>query len=142
MVKIVPDSSLHKLDANAARVIALRVHPEYAALQAGGRGKQDGKAAPPGAEGRGADGGFAGRGGGRGAAGADLQQMIDRSPAVMISELKNGDAIVVMGTLGANAVRVTAITLVAGVEPILTKPGTREMSLGSWNLEAGGGGEQ
>ena len=68
--------------------------------------------------------------------------MIDRSPAVMVADLKNGDAIVVTSTVGASAGRVTAITLVAGVEPILTKPGTREMSLGSWSLEVGGGGEQ
>jgi hypothetical protein len=68
--------------------------------------------------------------------------MIDRSPTITAADLKTGDAIVVESTVGATAGRVTAITLVAGVEPILTKPGTREMSLGSWSLEAGGGGEQ
>jgi hypothetical protein len=50
-----------------------------------------------------------------------------------------GDAIIVSSTVGSNADQVTAITLLAGVEPILTKPGTREMSLGDWNM--GGGGD-
>jgi co-chaperonin GroES (HSP10) len=142
VVKVTADSTLHKLQPNQAQLIALRVHPEYAALAANGGGRGQGKAA--GAEGKDAKAAPAdgnGRGGGRGA-GADLQQIIDRSPAVAVADLKTGDAIVVTSTLGANAGRVTAITLVAGVEPILTKPGTREMSLGSWSLEVGGGGEQ
>jgi hypothetical protein len=34
------------------------------------------------------------------------------------------------------------ITMLAGVEPILTRPGTRQMELGSWSLGAGmGAGE-
>ncbi|HXP85862.1 MAG TPA: hypothetical protein VN841_14155 [Bryobacteraceae bacterium] len=144
VVKVTADSTLHKLQPNAAQLIALRVHPEYAALSAGG-GRGAGKAGPAEGKGAPADGKTdpaAGGRGGRGGAGADLQQMIDRSPAIAVADLKNGDAIVVTSTLGANAGRVTAITLVAGVEPILTKPGTREMSLGSWSLEVGGGGEQ
>jgi hypothetical protein len=146
VVKVTADSTLHKLQPNQAQLIALRVHPEYAALAAGGRGQgktagaesKDTKAGPNDAANPAAGNGRGGRGG----AGADLQQIIDRSPAVAVADLKNGDAIVVTSTLGANAGRVTAITLVAGVEPILTKPGTREMSLGSWSLEVGGGGEQ
>jgi hypothetical protein len=138
VVKIIADSSLRKLPPNVAQVIARRVHPEYSAAQggnsAGGRGGA--------AAGAGGAGGDSGRGGGRGGAGGDLQQMIDRSPTITVTDLKSGDAIVVESTVGATADRLTAITLVAGVEPILTKPGTREMSLGSWSLEVGGGGEQ
>ena len=37
---------------------------------------------------------------------------------------------------------VVAITLLAGVEPILTRPGSREMSLGGWSLDVEGGGGQ
>jgi hypothetical protein len=54
--------------------------------------------------------------------------------------LKTGDALVISSTVGANADRVTAISLVAGVEPILTKPGTQEMTLGNWTAVGGGGG--
>ena len=52
-----------------------------------------------------------------------------------------GDAVVVSSTLGASAERVTAISLLAGVEPILTKPGSKEMSLGGWSLEPGASGQ-
>jgi co-chaperonin GroES (HSP10) len=76
----------------------------------------------------------------RGASGAgDIQQMIDQSPSITVADLKNGDAVVVSSTVGVTADKVTAILLLAGVEPILTKPGTREMSLSSWNLDIGGG---
>ena len=63
--------------------------------------------------------------------------MLDRVPAIMPAELMAGDAIIVSSTVGTSADQVTAITLLAGVEAILTKPGTREMSLGSWNMGGG-----
>jgi hypothetical protein len=70
----------------------------------------------------------------------DLQQSLDRMPSITLADLKNGDAIVVSSTVGASADQVTAITLLAGVEAILTKPGTRQMSLGDWNMGDLGGG--
>ena len=75
--------------------------------------------------------------------------MIERLPALKLDDLKPGDAIIVSSTEGADPSQVTAITLVAGVEPILTAaPGgssQRAAMLGSWNLDMGGaaaGGEQ
>jgi hypothetical protein len=123
-VKIIPDSSMKKFQPQDAQQIAVRLHPELA-QGGGGRGGRGG--------GRGGDG-QGGRGGG------DLQQLLDRSPAITVADLKVGDAIVVSSTVGASADKVTAISLVAGVEPIITKPGTQEMSLGDWNLAGGGGG--
>ena len=128
-VVINKDSSMLKLNPQLAQTIAARLHPEAAPAR-GGEG---------GGRGRGArEGGF-GRGGGGGRGNADLQQMIDSSPAITLTDLKNGDAIVVSSTVGATAGKITAIKLLAGVEPILTKPGTQEMSLGSWSLDIGGG---
>jgi hypothetical protein len=80
---------------------------------------------------------------GRGAAGPaaqgnDPQQVLDRSPAITLADLKVGDAIVVSSTVGSTAGQITAISLMAGVEPILTKPGGQEMSIGSWNLSIEG----
>ncbi len=72
-------------------------------------------------------------GGGRG----DLQSMIDRTPAIKVADLMAGDAVIVSSVSGVNSDQVTAIMLLAGVEPILTKPGTREMSLGDWNMVSG-----
>jgi hypothetical protein len=69
--------------------------------------------------------------------GSDLSQMLDRTPTVTLAELKPGDAIIVLSTESSG--RLSAITLLAGVEPILTKPGTREMALGAWSLGSIGG---
>ena len=69
--------------------------------------------------------------------------MIERMPALKLEDLKPGDAVIVSSTEGADPNQVTAITLVAGVEPILTAaPGgsQRAAMLGSWNLDMGGGG--
>ena len=122
-VKINKDSSVKKLQPQIAQAIASRLHPSDDAK--GGRGG--------GGRGKGGDGG-----GIRG--GADVNQMLDSSPSISLADLKVGDAIVVSSTVGAAADKVTAIKLLAGVEPILTKPGTQEMSLGGWSLGSGGAG--
>lgn len=138
VVKIKSDSVLRKLPPQMAQLLAARNRPpeDGAGVGRGGRGGQG----PDGGfgRGRGGPGGRGGRGGG------DLQQVVDRSPAMTLGDLKSGDAIVVLSTAGEKPDQVTAITLVAGVEPILTAPGRKDMSLGSWSLDAagGGGGEQ
>jgi hypothetical protein len=78
------------------------------------------------------------QGTGGAAAGNDAQQIVDGSPAITLTDLKNGDAIVVSSFIGATPGQITAISLIAGVEPILTKPGSQEMSIGSWNLSVDG----
>src|SRR5579862_377038 len=141
-VKISADSSLKKLQPMLAQAIANRLH----GVPAGGGPPGDRPAgAPAGAAGGVGGGPGANPGGGRGPGGfgggraGDLQSMIERTPAIKISDLMTGDAIIISSTAGATADQITAITLLAGVEPILTKPGTREMSLGDWNM--GGGGD-
>ena len=65
--------------------------------------------------------------------------MIERIPSITLADLMMGDAIIlssVTPSSGAKGDQANAITVLAGVEAILTKPGSREMSLGSWN--AGG----
>jgi hypothetical protein len=122
-VKISADSTLKKLQPQLAQVIANRLH-----------GVAPAEGAPGGAApGAGRGGGFAGGRGGNG----DLQSMIDRTPASKVADLMTGDAIIISSVNGANPQQVTAITLLAGVEAILTKPGTREMSLGDWNVGGG-----
>lgn len=124
-VKISADTTLKKLQPQLAQVIANRLH-----------GVAPGEGAGPGG---GPGGGPAGGGrgpGGRGGNG-DLQSMIDRTPAIKIADLMTGDAIIISSVNGVNPEQVTAITLLAGVEAILTKPGTREMSLGDWNVGGG-----
>jgi len=142
IVKVNTDSVVRKLQPQMAQTIALRVH--------GASG--DAVAAPTGAgvipaqggDRPGGNGQGGGRGGGfgRGGGGGDVSQMLERSPAATLADLKAGDAIVVLSTESAGQGNVVAITLLAGVEPILTRPGSREMSLGGWSLDVGGGGGQ
>ena len=127
-VKISADTTLKKLQPQLAQVIANRLHGVApCGRRSGWRSRRRSRRG-----GRG-PGGF---GGGRGGNG-DLQSMIDRTPAIKIADLMTGDAIIISSVNGANPEQVTAITLLAGVEAILTKPGTREMSLGDWNVGGG-----
>src|ERR1035437_5117078 len=131
VVKVNADSNMKRLSDPIAQMIARRVHPDANAGRGGGRG---GEGAPGGRGGDAQGGGM--RGGGRG---GDLQQMLDNQPAVTLAELKVGEPIVISSAVGAATDHIMAITMLAGVEPILRSPGKPEMSLGGWNL--GGGGD-
>lgn len=135
VVKVNADSSMKRLSDPIAQMIARRVHPDAYAGRGGGRGDAPegggagaGRGGPP-------EGGMRAGGGGRG---GDLQQMLDRQPAVTLAELKVGEPIVISSAVGAATDHIMAITMLAGVEPILRSPGKPEMSLGGWNLGAGG----
>ncbi|HWW19140.1 MAG TPA: DUF5666 domain-containing protein [Candidatus Saccharimonadales bacterium] len=67
---------------------------------------------------------------------ADLQQAISRMPAAALSDLNKGDAVMIVATQDGG---VTAITLLAGVEPILeASPKNGQSILSPWSLSAGG----
>jgi len=175
-VKIGPDSLLRKLPQFAAMGIAMRLKGGSAAgAQGGGTGASASEGGPQ-ADGsgrgnwRGGDGaasgndsnasagsrggpnggaGMRGQGGGwrgNGAGPPDFQQMLARMPALSISELNKGDAIMLVATQGSANSQPTAITLLSGVEPILSAApaGTSAATiLSPWNLGApsGAGGE-
>ena len=66
-----------------------------------------------------------------------LPQMIERQSQITLADLKPGDALVISGPAGADATQMTAITAIAGVEPILTAPtkdGGRSVISGSWSF--------
>lgn len=72
----------------------------------------------------------------------DFQQMLSRIPAVTLADLQKEDAVMVVATQGSTGGEVTAITLLGGVEPILTASpnGMSAAALFSgWNLGAPGG---
>jgi hypothetical protein len=107
----------------------------------GGAGMGNGQAGAPGGQG-GAGGNWRGGGGGT----PDFQQILSRAPVVTISDLNKGDALILVATEGSATSGPTAITLVAGVEAILsaTPPGTSASTiLSPWNLSApaGAGGD-
>ena len=82
-----------------------------------------------------AGGGGQGSGGG---AGGDPQQMLSRAPAIQIADLKKGDAVMLVSTDGTTDV--TAITLLAGVEPLLEAPAASQSLLNNWSMGSGAGG--
>ncbi len=80
-----------------------------------------------------------GPGGGMRGGNFDLQSILERSPQLALTELKKGDALIVSSTKGADGSSMTAISLVAGVEPFLAAAPRRagQVDLGSWSLGMG-----
>ena len=96
------------------------------------RRSADPSAAPtiPGGGGPGAGPGRGGPGGPR-----DFSQMLERMPALNLSELKAGDALIIASTAGSDTAKATAIAVVAGVEPLLTGPAADRRLSGPWNFD-------
>jgi hypothetical protein len=134
VVKITAESQMRKLPPALATGIAMRLKAASGEAPQGGAGGggQGGGAAgggqrPPGG------GAGAGSGGGRG----DFQTMLNRLPAATLADLQKGDAVMIVTTEGTTATGVTAVTLLAGVEPILTASGGQGMNLSPWTIGAG-----
>jgi hypothetical protein len=70
----------------------------------------------------------------------DIQQILSRMPAATLTDLQKGDAVMIVSTEGNASGEVNAITLLAGVEPILTaSPGaTQALMLSPWSLSSAG----
>ena len=151
-VKISADSQLRKLTPPIAQRIAARMKGESPAAggAAGAAAAPQQTSATPnagapsggGSNGNGPTGGAAGPGGRAGGGqGGDLQQMISRMPAASLSDLQKGDAVMLVSTEGTAGGAVTAITLLAGVEPILqASPGNSSL-LSAWSLGGAPGGD-
>lgn len=155
-VKLTADSQMHQLPAIMAQRIAMRlkgVPPQ------GGAGAATGSPTPatatagasaPGSSQVPAQGraqGWNGAGGSGAVANGnggppDLQRMLGRTPTVSLADLKKGDAVMIVSTEGTGDTPPTAITLLSGVEPILTASpeGAKGMTLSAWSLDSGGGG--
>jgi hypothetical protein len=139
VVKITTESQVRKLPPMVATGIAMRLKaaagdsPQGAAAGGGaaGAGAPPAGGAQPGGPGAQRS---AGAGGGRG---GDLQQMLSRLPAATIADLQKGDAVMIVTTEGTAAAGVTVITLLSGVEPILTANGSQAMNLSPWTIGAG-----
>jgi hypothetical protein len=66
--------------------------------------------------------------------------MLNRAPVLALADLKKGDAIMVLTTEGQAPGEATAVTLLAGVEPLLQASPNASQSVlsASWNLGGGG----
>jgi hypothetical protein len=168
VVKVSSDSQMKKLPPEMAQRIAMRLKAaagsasgdqpatsgqgqsqtqtqsqsqEQGQGQGRGQGMANGQAA-------GANGGRArygaeaqGRSGGGGNGPPDLQRLVSRLPNSTLADLQKGDVVMIVATEGAGSEAATAITLLAGVEPILTASPNRSASslLSPWSLSAPGG---
>lgn len=141
VIHVTAESQMHKLPEMMAQGLAARLRNPNAAAPGGAR-----SGAPAGGEAAGASGGQAQGGSQRqgGAAGptgqrsGDLSQMLQRTPAVQLPDLHKGDAVMIVATQGTPGAA-TAVTLLAGVEPLLTASPAASQSMfsASWNLGGG-----
>jgi Cu/Ag efflux protein CusF len=138
VVKINSSTVIKKIPEQMAQGLA-RMQQAKLAGGAAGRG---GAGAGAGA-GRGGDSG-GGRGPGGGGMRLDPAHAVERSPVITLADLKNGDALMINTSVGQDPSKVTAITLIAGVEPLLTAPAARngqDPSSGSWGIDIPGIGQ-
>jgi hypothetical protein len=164
-VKITPDAQMKRLPEMMARMLAARLKggaggsgagggagasSAYSAQgQRGGAGQYSGSGAPGGAGRAGGNSGGQASGlgsgsgtsggsgfGGGGGQGGDPNQMLSRLPAIQLSDLKKGEAVMLVSTDGTT--EVTAITLLAGVEPLLEAPAASQSLLNNWSMGSGG----
>jgi Domain of unknown function (DUF5666) len=140
VIKFNSDSQLRKLAPQMAQRLAFFLKGGATAVQGGA--PASGATTTAGAPAAGATGGSSP--GPRPAGAPDFQQVLSRIPSVTLAELQKEDAVMVVATQGNDGGEVTAITLLGGVEPILTASpnGMSAAALFSgWNLGAPGGGD-
>lgn len=144
VIHITAESRMHKLPEEMAQNLAKRLKRDggHEAGEHSAAGAGNAEAAHAGNSEARPERGQA-RGGQRGSTqqGEDLSQMLKGTPAVQISELHKGDAVMIVATEGTPG-SATAVTLLAGVEPILTASpsASKSMFSASWNVGGGGGG--
>jgi hypothetical protein len=134
VVKFNSDSQLRKLAPQMAQRLAFFLKGGAQAVQAG---TQPATATGGPAAGAGPAGGAGPRPGG-----ADFSQILSRIPSITLADLQKEDAVMIVAMQGANSGEATAVTLLGGVEPILTASpnGTSAAALFSgWNLGAPAG---
>ena len=131
-VKLTANSDLRALPERAAAMFAARARGGASGAGAAAAANAGG-ASPRGPGGGGPDG--AGR-----SAGMDLSQMLSRLPKEPITDLKVGEAVMIVALQSApSSTSVTAVTLLSGVEPILAASPTGEgMTLSPWGVGGGG----
>jgi hypothetical protein len=141
------DAAVHKLPPMMATMLARRFNPSYKPAE-GAPSRGTAPEAPQRPNGSSADsqapaGAASGQGQRMGGAGGprgngDISQMLERAPKIALSDLKQGDAVVVSGAAtGTDNTHLLATNVIAGVEPILQSAPQRQggQSLGgNWGL--------
>ena len=132
VIHITAESTMHKLPPQMAQALAMRLK------HFGTKGGRRGGKTMPAAQQSGSTPNGSGAGAGRR---GDLAQMLERTPTVSLSDLHQGDDLIIVATRGTPG-SATAVTVLAGVEPILSAfpSGNQSMFSASWNLNGGGAG--
>ncbi|HET9839839.1 MAG TPA: DUF5666 domain-containing protein [Candidatus Angelobacter sp.] len=138
VVKFNSDSQLRKLAPQMAQRLAffLKGGAAQGAPASGAQPAAATGAAPQGGPGAAAAGPRPGGGG------ADFSQILSRIPSITLADLQKEDAVMIVAMQSTNPGEATAVTLLGGVEPILTASpnGMSAAALFSgWNLGAPGG---
>jgi Cu/Ag efflux protein CusF len=130
-VAVTPSSDVRRIPPMAAQMIAARMRG--GANGAGAAGAGGAAQRPTGGEGQ------PGSSAGARRAGMDLSQMLSRLPTETIAGLKPGDAVMIVATSpSGGSTQSSAVTLLAGVEPILTAaPSGEGMTLTPWSVGSG-----
>ncbi len=129
-IHITAEAQIRRLPDRMAQMLAARLKGTVSSSNGAGSGN----AQPQNAAGAQRAGGqWSGQGGGQG--GGDPEQMLNRLPAIQLADLKKGDAVMLVSTGGTTDV--TAITLLAGVEPLLEAPAASQNLLNNWSMGSG-----
>ncbi len=121
VIHIDAESQLHKLPSAMAQELATRLK------QRGAGGQHKPAVKPTAGSSRPHEG--------------NISQMLESTPVVALSDLHKGDAVIIVATQGTPG-SATAVTLLAGVEPLLRAfpSGDQSVFSASWNLSGGGAG--
>jgi len=143
VVKVSADSQLKKLPPEFAQRIAMRLKGSAGANgepSAGPQGSPTSTGSPPPGAGSPLSRGPGAMQNGNGNGPPDLQRFLSRLPNSSLADMQKGDAVMIVSTQGGDAGTVTAITLLSGVEAILTAAPSRSASiLSPWSLSTPGG---
>jgi len=123
-VRVTPDSQMKKLPAQLSQGLAMRMK----------HGSTPASSTPAGAPGDAAR-----------PRGGDLNQLLARLPASSLGELQKGEAVMIVSTQGSAAQPPIAVTLLGGVEAILTASPTGsgvQSLLSPWSLAGSPSGDQ
>ncbi|HVG30678.1 MAG TPA: hypothetical protein VM864_13300 [Pyrinomonadaceae bacterium] len=135
-VAVTSSSNLRRIDPMMGQMLAFMVMRQAGGGFGAGAGQGNVRIGGPGGGGGQPPAGAPPQGGGEGPGGQrrmtmggggnfDIQELIDRQPQATLANLKAGDVVIVSSAAGSDATRLTAITLLAGAEPVLVALQTR-----------------
>lgn len=138
-IHVKPDTQMRRLPERMAQFLAMRLKggSEGGNGGRGGFARGGGSAGQGGEAGRGMGAGAGPGSEGRGAGAMDPQQMLNRAPEIKLNDLQKGEAVMLVSTQGASDV--TAITLIAGVEPLLQSSAASQDLLANWSMSTDAG---